>query len=1459
MIKLRFSRRLLSFVVLGITLSAGLAVAAPSRPLKVLRFRSLANHTHAFIADTDSQGWQPGLFAEESVPEGLASSPLFYLATEPYAATVPIHRFRAADGSMRLAANDAERAAFRTSGLEEVGQPVYVYVWRVEGASEIYRLSNPQNGDIVYSTSSDERDYYLRQGWIQQPSLGFTQATSSSGTGILRRTTVKLEQADLSLLSQPVKKDGKLVFSTTNAKLAALAPETVLYSEKSVQLPLGLIAKVKSVSQGPLGTTEVETTPATLADAFVEYHIFIDNRPVYFLPSESDSDQPAATRRPVSPVRPQAAASDSVGGLLRADYLEDAVYVEGAHSEAAGQGTWTTNLSFDKKLLDQSCCTLEVNAGLTLSLTGEVNLSFSPPWTSFSGEVLFTPVLTGNTTATATFTAGLTKDDIPLLPSVDGTFFPGGIPVTVSVDLVGGFGITGSISGTVSGDATLRATGGFSWDLNLLGSNSFSVVRCPPSCPSGFSCGRGYSGGPTCSLTATGSASFSTDNSAYVYVEPKVGLGPGISVAGFSVDAEATVGTKYQLEAKIEPPDLNIYAELIPEIGAGLAFGPWTWTPVVMDLPELSTKIWQIGKPVATTQPATAITSTTATLNGTVNPNGAATQYWFLYATNPSLSGATKTSVHSLLIGTSAVAVSANISGLAAGTTYYFQLQASNFMGTGSGSTQSFTTVAVVKPPTVTTGAASGVTATSATLAGTVNPNGAATQFWFLYATNSSLSGASKSGVQSVGSGTSALAISASVAGLAAGTTYYYQLQASNSAGTSSGGIQNFTTPPAISTVSPNPMTGSSSNQTLTITGSGFRSGLTLTVGYTGFSTTLSGAQITSVTSGQVQALINVGTTARQWWVTVNNPGGLTSNTAYWNVVAPVKAPTVTTGAASSVTASSATLAGTVNPNGAATQFWFLYATNSSLSGASKSGVQSVGSGTSALAISASVAGLAAGTTYYYQLQASNSAGTSSGGIQNFTTPPAISTVSPNPMTGSSSNQTLTITGSGFRSGLTLTVGYTGFSTTLSGAQITSVTSGQVQALINVGTTARQWWVTVNNPGGLTSNTAYWNVVAPVKAPTVTTGAASSVTASSATLAGTVNPNGAATQFWFLYATNSSLSGASKSGVQSVGSGTSALAISASVAGLAAGTTYYYQLQASNSAGTSSGGIQNFTTPPAISTVSPNPMTGSSSNQTLTITGSGFRSGLTLTVGYTGFSTTLSGAQITSVTSGQVQALINVGTTARQWWVTVNNPGGLTSNTAYWNVVAPVKAPTVTTGAASSVTASSATLAGTVNPNGAATQFWFLYATNSSLSGASKSGVQSVGSGTSALAISASVAGLAAGTTYYYQLQASNSAGTSSGGIQNFTTPPAISTVSPNPVTGSSSPQAFTIYGAGFNANTTVTLGNQWNTYPNRPISSRSATQLVIYPTFGTTPATWWVQVTNGSLVSNQYSFQVLK
>ena len=583
MVKSRLSVTLLTLVLFGTGTAARLAAAAPARPLKVLRYRNLTNRTHVFTTDGQEQRRSPMTFAEEGVPEGLVSSPLFYLSTEPYGPMMPVYQFRAADGSMQFAANEMERGALRSKGLQEVQQRVYVYSRQVEGASEIYRLFNPRNGDTLYTTSSDERGYYIKEGWLKQPSLGFTQATSSSGTGILRETTVKLDETDLTLLSQPVKKDGKLVFSSINTKLAALAPGTVLYSEKNDGLSFGMIAKVKSVSHGPLGTTEVETTDTTHSEAFAEYHIYIDNRTLNFLPSDSDSAQSATNKRPNHQILPLTSRPDAIGGLLRPDYLAETADLTGTLQ--------LISLDIDTELENDACCSIELAGALSLTVTGEIILNYSFFPLSYSGAVLFTPVLTGNASATVSFTVGLKKDDISLLKApIEATFDVGGIPVTASVDLVGGFGVTGTITGTMSGQVTMRATGGFSFDL--FNSNSDALLPCPNPCPDGFSCGPGYIAGPTCSLMASGNATFSIDNSAYVYLEPKIGLGPGLSKFGFSVVAEATLGTKYQLEAKIEPPNLNVYAELIPEVSAHATFGPWTWTPFVTDFPPLSTEIW---------------------------------------------------------------------------------------------------------------------------------------------------------------------------------------------------------------------------------------------------------------------------------------------------------------------------------------------------------------------------------------------------------------------------------------------------------------------------------------------------------------------------------------------------------------------------------------------------------------------------------------------------------------------------------------------------------------------------------------------------------------------------------------------------------------------------------------------------------------------------------------------------
>jgi uncharacterized repeat protein (TIGR01451 family) len=100
--------------------------------------------------------------------------------------------------------------------------------------------------------------------------------------------------------------------------------------------------------------------------------------------------------------------------------------------------------------------------------------------------------------------------------------------------------------------------------------------------------------------------------------------------------------------------------------------------------------------PVAVTQPATGVTPGGATVNGSVNPQGAATTWYFQYGLTTSYGSYTPT--NTLPAGTSAVALSAALSGLFSGTPYHYQLVASNGAGASLGGDAQFTTVAVPAP-----------------------------------------------------------------------------------------------------------------------------------------------------------------------------------------------------------------------------------------------------------------------------------------------------------------------------------------------------------------------------------------------------------------------------------------------------------------------------------------------------------------------------------------------------------------------------------------------------------------------------------------------------------------------------------------------------------------------------------------------------------------------------------------
>ena len=191
--------------------------------------------------------------------------------------------------------------------------------------------------------------------------------------------------------------------------------------------------------------------------------------------------------------------------------------------------------------------------------------------------------------------------------------------------------------------------------------------------------------------------------------------------------------------------------------------------------------------PGVVTGTATNVTPTSATLNGTVDPNGRPTTYFFEYGTSTSYGS--KTPVKPAGSGTGPANVSTGISGLVRGRRYHFRLVATSDAGVGRGADQAFSTIGA---PTVATRAATSIAPTTATLNGTVTPNGQTANFYFEYGTTASHG--SKTSIRSAGSGTSAVRVSASLAHLKPGITYHYRLVATNGSGTRAGADRTFAT-----------------------------------------------------------------------------------------------------------------------------------------------------------------------------------------------------------------------------------------------------------------------------------------------------------------------------------------------------------------------------------------------------------------------------------------------------------------------------------------------------------------------------------------------------------------------------------------------------------------------------------------------------------------------------------------
>ncbi|MEA3399334.1 MAG: hypothetical protein U9R00_02355 [Patescibacteria group bacterium] len=190
--------------------------------------------------------------------------------------------------------------------------------------------------------------------------------------------------------------------------------------------------------------------------------------------------------------------------------------------------------------------------------------------------------------------------------------------------------------------------------------------------------------------------------------------------------------------------------------------------------------------PVMTTNAASNVTSTSATLSGFYSENGSTmTQIYFDYGTSPLLGTLSATAS---IEGTSG-SYNITVNGLNPETTYYFQAVGTNGVGTTWGNPMvSFITTSVnISKPVASTSAATNITTNSATLNGFVSSD--TTSAYFKYGTSANSLIYSTPNTSSTGS------FSSGIINLNSNTTYYFRTVASNNNGTTYGSpIVSFTT-----------------------------------------------------------------------------------------------------------------------------------------------------------------------------------------------------------------------------------------------------------------------------------------------------------------------------------------------------------------------------------------------------------------------------------------------------------------------------------------------------------------------------------------------------------------------------------------------------------------------------------------------------------------------------------------
>jgi hypothetical protein len=863
-----------------------------------------------------------------------------------------------------------------------------------------------------------------------------------------------------------------------------------------------------------------------------------------------------------------------------------------------------------------------------------------------------------------------------------------------------------------------------------------------------------------------------------------------------------------------------------------------------------------------TTQAVNSIGATTATGNGNItnlgNPNP--TAYGVCWSTT---SGAeTATGSHASNGSVSATgAFTTSMTGLTANTPYYVKAYATNIAGTVYGSEVTFTTSAIA--PTVTTQAVSNIGSTNAIGNGNItnlgNPNPTAYGICWGASANPTTSNSN------VDKGTASAtgAFTAQIIGLTAGTTYHARAFATNTQGTSYGDDVTFTTTSAM-TEPGNALAFDGTNDFVAVPFA--------TTSLTSFTieTWINPATIPG--SGSI-AILNTNA-----WDATN--GGIHFQFENGHVELAVFElvsgwPTMSTMLSTNKWQHIAVV---YDGPGGAVKFYLngiLDNTVSKTLPATKISAAEIGAWTSERyfngkldefrvwntarseseikadmdnSISASTSGLIG----YYNFNEGTAGGSNTAGstiLPDLTSNGNNGTLTNFARTGTTSNwvesyamvvpistAATSTTASGFTANWTAPVTGTlnnyllevatdaAFTSLVSGYNPKTVTSSSTSSSVTGLSTYVTYYYRVRaDKTSLTGQGDYSNGITvqtlPI-APTVTTQAVSSITATTATGNGNITSLGVPNPTAYGVCWNTGGTPTISDSKVDNGAASATGAFTASINGLNANTTYHVRAFATNTAGTSYGTEVTFTTSAIASTVTTQAVSSITATSAIgngNITSLGVPNPTAYGVCWnTGGTPTTSDSKVdngAASATGAFTASI-AGLTANTTYH-VRAYATSTAGTSYGSELSfttSTIAPTAASVAASSISSTAATLNGTVNANNATSVVTFDYGTSISY-GSSATATQSPVAGTSVTSVSTPLTGLTPNTTYYFRVKAVNAGGTTYGVDGTFTTlaiAPTAASVAASSISGTAAILNGTINAN--NASTTVTFEYGLNT-----------------------------------------------